>query len=162
MDAVKIQKDKVKKCMDDSFNVPGDWTSYNNMLALDRELITDLGVQMNPSITINSHPYTGEMKGEKVFAEICKAYSIGKIPEVCMPDYDIQLALGHIEDFEPAPDGWFGSREFIFIVVLAMIFNIWLICHCMRKRKEENENQIQSQVQLQVEKYFKLQSDTAF
>ena len=43
-----------------------------------------------------------------------------------------------------------------------IVFNVFLICYCIKKRKEESQDQIQSQVQLQVEKYFKLQSDTAF
>ena len=89
MGAVGIPVDKVNKCIDDSFNISGDWTSYNSMLARDREQINDLGVKMNPTITINSHPYTGELKGEKVFAEICKSYSIGKSPDVCQSDIDI-------------------------------------------------------------------------
>ena len=89
MDEIKIPKDKVYKCMDESFGTSGDWNSYNGMLYRDREVINDLGTVMNPSMTINSHPYTDELRGEKVFAAICAAYHIGLSPDVCNPDYDI-------------------------------------------------------------------------
>ena len=89
MDVIGIKKEKVNKCIDESFGEPGDWNSYNNMLARDREQINDLGIKMNPTITINSHPYDGELRGEKVFAAICKAYAISKIPEVCSSEFDI-------------------------------------------------------------------------
>ena len=59
------------------------------MLYRDRESINDVGSVLNPSLTINSHPYMDELKAEKVFSAICKAYSIGSMPEVCDPDYDI-------------------------------------------------------------------------
>ena len=89
MKEVKIPIDKVNECMEDSFAETGDWDSYNPMLEEDREHINDQGIVMNPSLTINSHPYTDELKGEKVFRAICQAYSIGTIPTVCDPEEDI-------------------------------------------------------------------------
>ena len=61
MKSIGIPVDKVNECMEDSFSVRGDWTSYNEMLAGDRDNINDLGVVMNPTLTINSHPYEGEL-----------------------------------------------------------------------------------------------------
>lgn len=49
-------------CISDSFATPGDWTSYNVMLGIDREYANHMGIQMSPSLTINGKPYYGEMK----------------------------------------------------------------------------------------------------
>lgn len=89
MDKVNIPVDIVNKCMEDSFVNISDWQSYNPMLAEDREHINDQGIVMNPSLTINSHLYTEELKGEKVFRAICQAYSIDQMPKVCDPEEDI-------------------------------------------------------------------------
>ena len=71
MEKVNVPVDLVNACMDDSFAVEGDWKSFNPMLADDRESINEQGIVMNPSLTINSHPYIEELKGEKVFRAIC-------------------------------------------------------------------------------------------
>jgi len=76
MEIVDIDKDKVNECMDSSFKVHGDWQSNNQMLADDRKTINDLGVALNPSLTINGHPYSGELSGKEIFKAICHAHSI--------------------------------------------------------------------------------------
>lgn len=60
--------------MDDSFSLRGDWESYNEMLATDREFTNDHGITMNPSITINSHNYNGDLNGKSIFEAICQAH----------------------------------------------------------------------------------------
>ena len=60
--------------MRSSFADPGNWESDNKLLAEDRKAMNDLGVIMSPSVTINSHPYSGELKGELIFKELCNAH----------------------------------------------------------------------------------------
>ena len=62
-----------------------------------------------------------------------------------------------MEDFDKnLPGGFYGSVDFMGIIIVAVLLNVCLIVYCMKKRKRESEDEIQSQVQLQVEKYFKL------
>ena len=79
-----------------------------------------------------------------------------------MKGFQIDKELGTLADFVQADGNFFGSSHFFLIVCIAIIVNLALLFYCMRKKKMENDDRIQSQVQLQVEKYFKLQTDTAF
>ena len=69
--------------------------------------------------------------------------------------------LGSVSDFVEPTNG-FGGYHFLLLMLTVVIVNIVLIVYCMRKKKRESEDRIHSQVQLQVEKYFKLQTDSAF
>ena len=109
------------------------------MLYQDRQAATDVGVTLNPSLTINNQMYHGEMKGEEIFRSICKGYKVGHQPEVCLPDFDIQMAIGHMDDFV-APD--YGSHHFILIIIFAILINIGLVVWCMRRKRSENDNEI--------------------
>lgn len=67
----------VDLCIDTSFAVKGDWSSYNQMLAIDQNFAQVNSIQLNPSLLINSQPYRGPMRGEDIFSEICSAYKPG-------------------------------------------------------------------------------------
>lgn len=105
MTELGISVDVVNDCIAKSFEDEGDYSSYNDMLYDDREAAIDLGIQLNPSLTINSQIYNGPMKGEEIFKSICSAYHHHSIPEVCEPKFDIQQALGHMNDFQPPKYG---------------------------------------------------------
>ena len=87
MDQLEIDKEEVEYCIDNTFEDEGDWQSYNHALREDREHANDLGIQLNPSVAINGHPYTGAMTGEEIFKAICLAYRHDRTPAVCAPDY---------------------------------------------------------------------------
>ena len=114
--------------------------SFNKMLWEDREAATDVGVTLNPSITINSQMYHGEMKGEEIFKSICKAYHTNTQPEVCMPDFDIQMAIGHMEDLVPPT---YGHFHFIGIIIIAILINVGLVIWCMKRKRRDNDDEIQ-------------------
>ena len=49
-----IEVEKIKNCMRTSFDVEDDWNSYNDLFEWDREAANDLGIQLSPTLTINS------------------------------------------------------------------------------------------------------------
>ena len=146
-----IDVEKVNECIEGSFAQEGNWQSYNNLLSADREHATDLGIQYNPAVAINSLPYHGEIKAKEIFAQICSSYRAKHAPEVCSPDYDIQLSLGHMDDFVQPQ---FVRMHLVFAIGLVIIFNGLLACWCINRKKQQQRDQ----VQVQVEKYFKLES----
>ena len=83
MRELEIPVDKVTACINDSFEDPEDWESYNYMLAADREVANNLGITMNPSVSINGHIYSGDWKVEDMFKVMCGAYHVSVMPPVC-------------------------------------------------------------------------------
>ena len=75
--------------MDLSFVPKGDWQGNNSLLFEDRSHAIDLGITLNPSLTINSQPFRGKLNGEEIFKSICAAYHPNSMPETCKPDFDI-------------------------------------------------------------------------
>ena len=73
---LEISVDKVDHCMKDSFEVYDDWESPNYILEEDRESANHLGIQMNPSVTINGFLYNGDLKAEHIFNQICRSYHV--------------------------------------------------------------------------------------
>ena len=71
MTELGIDVSAIQKCMRVSFDDYGDWDSYNELLYRDRQHANDIGISLNPSLAINGHPYTGNMRGEDIFSAIC-------------------------------------------------------------------------------------------
>ena len=46
-----------------------------------------------------------------------------------------------MEDFVPPTfDAFWGGKMFLFVVLLVIVFNVFLICYCIKKRKEESQD----------------------
>jgi len=69
--------------MNSSFQSRGDWSSYNYLLGRDRKTAVKDGIEMNPSMTINGHPYAGKLEGKAIYEAICQSYHYSKQPSVC-------------------------------------------------------------------------------
>lgn len=69
--SLDLDPKQVEHCIDDSFERFGDWGSYNLFLSEDRVHAMDIGIQMNPSLAINSQLYHGDWNPDSIFRAIC-------------------------------------------------------------------------------------------
>ena len=67
MRELSIDKAQVEKCVLESWNGRGE----NHLLSVDRAHAQQLNVSLNPTLAINSQPYTGKLNGQDIFQAIC-------------------------------------------------------------------------------------------
>jgi len=137
--SLKINSQEIKWCMANTTIRKGN-SHINAILEEDRTQAIQYGVTYTPSIYINGQQYTGKMKGEPIFRQICQSFNIYKLPEVCDPTYDLQQALGHQVDFEE-PETW-THQHLIVICLTIFLFNVLCIWFCVRRRKAKQDRQI--------------------
>jgi len=82
MRSVGIDGEKVFECVENSFETAGDRSSDNVLLKADQELVEQLGVYMNPSMTVNNVTYRGYLDGHDLFLTICQTFVSPK-PQAC-------------------------------------------------------------------------------
>ena len=83
MQDLDLPVDKINKCIEDSFIIPGDMESYNWVLGVDREVANRNGLTKSPSLTVNGHPYYGQFKAEPMFDAICDGFHPIHKPFAC-------------------------------------------------------------------------------
>ena len=75
---------QVESCVNDSFEIPGDYESNNMMLETDSKWAKDHHLDFHPSITINDFTYRGDIEFADIREAICAAYQ--KRPDHCNLD----------------------------------------------------------------------------
>ena len=83
IDSLELDKEMIWDCIDFSFEEPDNYDTENDLLREDRVSATDLGVQLNPTLTINGKIFHDDMRAEQIFAGICSAFEAKHRPEVC-------------------------------------------------------------------------------
>jgi hypothetical protein len=138
MDNLHIPKDTVSQCIRDSFATPGDWESYNVSLGIDREFANHLGgVQMNPSVSINGHPYHGILKADQIFEGVCSAFHYDMRPFDCLTNMEQHVYLQNeilIESKELAEERKIFWHHALILFVFVLFVNILAVVYFYRKK----------------------------
>ena len=138
MEQLELPVEDIEECVDMSFEFPDDMQSENDILRMDRDSAVDMGIQLNPSLTINGKIYHGKLRGDKIFESICSAYARNHRPEVCHENYELATKLGDFEEDFVLPEGY-GHHHLIIILVLVVLLNLFLFIWCKnRKRKDDD------------------------
>ena len=140
---LQIPVNEVVECVKSS---ESEWSDENRLLQSDRDIANELGITMNPSLTINSKVYHGRMQAADIFSELCHAYHPVLQPSVCQRDFDLTTVLGHAEtDFSP-PYARVDDQKVVFVGVMVVLFNVFLFLYCINRKKKESTDRMQRQV----------------
>ena len=157
-----VDADEIEKCVEDSFEEPGNYQSDNKILREDAKWQRIQNVHTHPAITINNETYTGDFNGKDIGRAICASFK--DQPAECLND-DMTWFLGKDEDYKTFADVEFSEEDISFDLVIAGVFilfiNLGMVCIFKKTSKKSNANEIQMEVNEQVSRYFSLRGEEA-
>jgi len=83
--------DKIKSCVEQSFEKVGDMKSENYLLNKDSAEKASLGIFLHPSVTINNYTYRGNLGGKDIFKAVCQTFR--HKPEECKTNSDVDILV---------------------------------------------------------------------
>jgi len=83
INAVGVDAVAVENCVYNSFQQPGNETSDNELLFMDKLIAEVYGISHNPALTINGQIYRGDLTGYDVFLAVCASFLSKDRPAAC-------------------------------------------------------------------------------
>lgn len=71
---MKIDHEEIEKCVNNSFERPGDYQSENKILKEDRDWTYREQIHKHPVISINNHTYQGDFTGRDIAIALCASF----------------------------------------------------------------------------------------
>ena len=86
-------------------------------------------------MTINGHPYEGELRAADIFRAICNSYDHQRVPFGCHPDFQLAMALKEGEEtfIREGPSG-LGVWSALAIVLLVVVISICAVTACYKRQ----------------------------
>jgi hypothetical protein len=131
------------KCVDDSFEQPGNYQSENKYLKQDYYWSRIMDVREHPIVTINNHTYHGEMTGPDIANAICVSFK--DRPKYCSKE-TFESLVGKTVEYEKVVVNETTDYQLLFAAVVILIINIGMIMiHRSGSKKKQN-----TEIQLEV------------
>ena len=145
-------------CIDQSFEVVGDYNSENRMLKADREWALSRHLNSHPSITINDFSYRGDIDFKDLKQAICSAYKVR--PFNC----NLASALEGTDSVSIYANATtfgkfmlvFKMLHFVILGLLIVMCNICLIVYIRKRDAKRQSEKVNVHVNEAVSQYFAL------
>ena len=159
---------KVKKCLANSFETPGDYESDNQILAEDVDWIKEHHLNFHPAITVNDMTFRGDFDFVDIREAICKSYSerpahcsideIWKSKKSMRPfsELDTRTVVEHKRHQGHLSSYMVGIYEIIGVCFLLLFINCCIWMYLYRKTRIEQTNNVNSRVSAAIHEYFAL------
>lgn len=93
-----------------------------------------------PSLTVNGHPYNGELDAKQIFESVCSSFHYDKTPEGCKADFDMQTALKESEvEFVSEPSG-FSFASMMVLLFAVVLINVLILVYCIKRKASSTRN----------------------
>lgn len=153
-----LDHEVIHKCIEDSFDVPGDYQSDNKLLRDDKMWSRVLDVRSHPMVTINNQTYQGEFAGSDIGRAICVGFK--DRPAACAEEARLAIAADLVRDTiitknedEMSAGSW--------LIVIGFLLIMACIALYLSKLRQEvtKKSEIQLEVNAAVAQYFSLRGD---
>ena len=86
-------------------------------------------------MTINGHPYEGELGALDIFRAICNSYDYRRVPFGCHADFQLAMAVEESEKtfIREEPSG-LGVWSALAIILLVVVVNLCAISACYKRQ----------------------------
>lgn len=149
----EIDAQKIEKCMNESFSMPGNHSSDNKLLKKERDELIKAGIFFFPAIIVNSQTMRGDIEAQEVMQAICAGFK--DAPAACK---------GILDPHPPATPGYetegVSMTTLIVVVALAVLLLVAVLVVYRMWLKREMNSELKKQINQAVGQYFAL-ADTS-
>jgi hypothetical protein len=149
---------EIERCVNNSFESPGNYQSDNKYLKEDRFWQAIMQVNQHPAITINNHTYIGDFNALDITRAICASFKTR--PAECTQDAMEALrgsSIDYLADYKFEDKA--RTSELIFAGVFIIFLNVGMIMIHKSSSKKDRKSEIQMEVNQAVAQYFALRGD---
>lgn len=123
MKKMSIPIETIDTCVNNSFEIPGDYQSDNKFLKEDRKWQRIMEVREHPAITINNHTYHGDFTGYDIAKALCASFK--DRPSYCKQD-KFETLKGADVDYSPVLKDT-TTRDLLIAGAMIVFINVGMI-----------------------------------
>lgn len=141
MKEVNLNPLEIEKCVNNSFETPGNYQSDNKLLKEDRFWQNLMSVHKHPAITINNHTYSGDFNAIDITRAICASFK--NRPDECTQDAFEALkgsSVDYLADYKFEDKTKVG--ELIFAGFFIIFLNVGMIMIHRSSSKKDRKSEI--------------------
>jgi len=144
-----INSEKVEKCMENSFSLPGNYSSDNNLLKNERNELIKAGIFFFPAVIVNSQTMRGDIEPLEVLQAICAGFQA--TPSTCT-----DLLEDRNQPKSISETGGIAMSTLLAVVCVAVLLLVAVLVVYRMWLKREMNTELRKQVNQAVGQYFAL------
>lgn len=141
-DFLDIDPEEIEKCVNNSFDVPGNFQSDNRILREDRAWQNLQQIHTHPAISINNQTYKGDFNGKDIARALCASFK--DQPKECTTD--MSGLVGRMEDYDLEADESDDLKDLLVAGIFIVLVNIVVVWVHKSRSKKSNSSEIQDEV----------------